>query len=113
MEWIRFTPGFFLRRFIRMASRSVSMVGRYGAISVTAVGMFGKDALFFVPLGGAVLVTVGSIVERVRIADGKPEAREHLCLTVSFDHAIVDGAPAARFAKRLSEIMSSGEMLRE
>ena len=83
----------------------VSMVGRYGAVSVTAVGMFGNDALWFVPLGGAtVLVTVGSIVERVKIVDGTPEAREHLCLTVSFDHAIVDGAPAARFVKRLSEL---------
>ena len=27
------------------------------------------------------------------------------------DHAIVDGAPAARFVKRLSEIMSGGRML--
>jgi pyruvate/2-oxoglutarate dehydrogenase complex dihydrolipoamide acyltransferase (E2) component len=114
MEWIRFIPGFLLRSFIRMASRSVSMVERYGAVSVTAVGMFGKDALWFVPLGGAtVLVTVGSIVQRAMMTEGRPEVREHLCLTVSFDHAIVDGAPAARFVKRLSEIMSSGEMLRK
>jgi len=88
------------------------MVGRYGAVSVTAVGMFGKDALWFLPLGGAtVLVTVGSIVERVVMKDGRPELREHLCLTVSFDHEIVDGAPAARFVKRLSELLSGGEAL--
>lgn len=114
MEWTQFIPGFLLRSFIRAASRTVSMVGRYGAVSVTAVGMFGNDALWFVPLGGAtVLVTVGSIVERVKMVDGTPEAREHLCLTVSFDHAIVDGAPAARFVKRLSELIRGGAVLEE
>jgi len=112
MEWIRFIPSFLLRTFIRAASHSVSMIKRYGAVSVTAVGMFGKDALWFVPVGGAtVLVTVGSIVERPKLIDGHLESREHLCLTVSFDHDIVDGAPAARFVKRLSELISSGEAL--
>lgn len=110
-EWIRFIPSFFFRIFIRLVSHSISMVGRYGTVSVTAVGMFGKDALWFVPLGGAtVLVTVGSIVQRLVLRDGKPEAHEHLCLTVSFDHAIVDGAPAARFVRRLSEQIESGAL---
>jgi pyruvate/2-oxoglutarate dehydrogenase complex dihydrolipoamide acyltransferase (E2) component len=112
MEWVRFIPGFLLRTFIRVASRSIPMVERYGAVSVTSVGMFGGDALFFVPLGGAtVLVTVGSIVERLVLKEGRPEMREHLCLTVSFDHAIVDGAPAARFVKRLSELIRGGDVL--
>lgn len=112
MEWIRFIPNFLLRTFVRAASHSLSMIKRYGAVSVTAVGMFGNKALWFVPVGGAtVLVTVGSIVERPKVIDGHLEAREHLCLTVSFDHDIVDGAPAARFVKRLSELLSSGEVL--
>jgi pyruvate/2-oxoglutarate dehydrogenase complex dihydrolipoamide acyltransferase (E2) component len=112
MDWIRLVPSFLLRAFIRAASHSISMMGRYGAVSVTAVGMFGKDALWFIPLGGAtVLVTVGSIVERPKSIDGNLETREHLCLTVSFDHDIVDGAPAARFVRRLSELLSSGEAL--
>ncbi len=112
MEWVRFIPSFLLRIFIRTASHSVSMMERFGAVSVTAVGMFGNKALWFIPLGGAtVLVTVGSIVERLMMEDGRPETREHLCLTVSFDHDIVDGAPAARFVKRLSQRISSGEAL--
>ncbi len=62
----------------------------YGTARVTAVGMFGNKALWFVPLGGAtVLVTVGSIVERLMMKDGRPEMCEHLCLTVSFNHDIV------------------------
>jgi len=112
MEWTRFIPGFLLRPFIRLASRSIRMVSRYGAVSVTAVGMFASGALWFVPLGGAtVLVTVGGIVERPVLHDGHLEAREHLCLTVSFDHAIVDGAPAARFVSRLAQLIRGGQVL--
>ncbi len=31
-----------------------------------------------------------------------------LCLTVCFDHDIIDGAPAARFVTRLKELIESG-----
>jgi pyruvate/2-oxoglutarate dehydrogenase complex dihydrolipoamide acyltransferase (E2) component len=34
-------------------------------------------------------------------------------LTVAFDHDIVDGAPAARFVKRLVELIESGYELEE
>ena len=30
------------------------------------------------------------------------------CMTLSFDHAIIDGAPAARFTERLKELIESG-----
>jgi pyruvate/2-oxoglutarate dehydrogenase complex dihydrolipoamide acyltransferase (E2) component len=36
------------------------------------------------------------------------EPREILNLTVMFDHDIVDGAPAARFMRRLVELIESG-----
>jgi pyruvate/2-oxoglutarate dehydrogenase complex dihydrolipoamide acyltransferase (E2) component len=110
--WVRFIPGFLLRLFIHTASQSISMMNRFGAIGVTAVGMFGSGALWLVPLSGAtVAVTVGSIVERPTVCEGRVEAREHLCLTVTFNHDIVDGAPAARFLKRFSELLASGELL--
>jgi pyruvate/2-oxoglutarate dehydrogenase complex dihydrolipoamide acyltransferase (E2) component len=111
-EWIRFIPGFLLRCFICAGAHSVTMMKRYGAVCLTALGMFGNKALWFLPLGCApVLVTVESIVERPLITDGHLEAHEHLCLTVSFDHDMVDGAPAARFVKRLSQLIASGEAL--
>ncbi|MFN2169360.1 MAG: 2-oxo acid dehydrogenase subunit E2, partial [Anaerolineae bacterium] len=34
--------------------------------------------------------------------------REHLCLTVTFDHDIVDGAPAARFIQRFVTLVQTG-----
>jgi len=115
ISWVaRFVPSFLFRAFIRLASRSVAMMQRFGTAGVTAVGMFGADACWFVPLSGAtVAVTVGSIVRRPVVHDGMLDSAEHMCLTVSFDHDIVDGAPAARFMKRYSEILSSGEAVRE
>lgn len=52
-------------------------------------------------------------MERPRIVDGRVEGREHLCLTLSFDHDIIDGAPAARFTNRLSQVLAGGELLRD
>jgi len=114
--WIRFIPSFLFRAFIRIASKNIGMMKRYGAVGVTAVGMFGakNQALWLLPLvGGATVgVAVGGIVERPRVHDGQIETREHLCLTVTFNHDIVDGAPAARFLKRFSELLMHGEQLR-
>jgi len=112
--YLRFLPEFLARWFMRWASGSIAMAERYGVVSVTAVGMFGSGAAWAIPLtAGTVTVTVGSIVARPVLVDGAIEEREHLCLTVSFNHDIVDGAPAARFLKRFSEVLSTGDCLAE
>jgi len=113
--WIRFIPGFLFRMFVKIASKNIRMMERYGAIGITAVGMFGKknQALWVVPIvgGATVAVAVGGIVERHCISDGQLESHEYLCLTITFNHDIIDGAPAARFVKRFSELLMSGEMI--
>ena len=115
--WIRFIPGFLLRTFVRLASRNITMMDRFGAVGVTAVGMFARknEALWLLPMvgGATVAVAVGGIVERPCVQDGRLETHEHLCLTVTFNHEIVDGAPAARFLKSFSTKLSSGDLLRE
>lgn len=113
--WIvRLIPNVLLKAFIRWGSRSPAMAMRYGVICVTAVGMFGPSPMWAVPLSSAaVAVAVGSIVERPRVAGGRVEARECICLTLSFDHDIIDGAPAARFTKRYAELLAAGDALRE
>lgn len=110
--WIRLIPGFFLRFFIRIADRNIKMARRYGKIAVTAVGMYSKAPIWFIPHGTAtVLVTVGSIEKKVIESDNQFVSREHLCLTVSFDHDIVDGAPASRFMNQLIETIKSGKLI--
>ncbi len=50
----------------------------------------------------------GGIGEKQVMGDGHTAVREYLSLTISVDHDIVDGAPAARFARRLKELIESG-----
>jgi pyruvate/2-oxoglutarate dehydrogenase complex dihydrolipoamide acyltransferase (E2) component len=117
MTWLRFIPGFLLCTFIRFASHNTHMMKRYGTVSVTAVGMFGNNnqAAWGIPLvgGATVAVAVGGIVERPCVSAGRFETHEHLCLTVTFNHDIVDGSPAARFLRRFSELLKKGEVLRD
>jgi pyruvate/2-oxoglutarate dehydrogenase complex dihydrolipoamide acyltransferase (E2) component len=112
LTWVRFIPGFLLRAFIRIADRNISMSKKYGKVCVTAVGMFNKDSVWFIPHGtSTVLITVGGISEKIiQTAEGIM-AKEHICITVSFDHNIVDGAPAARFMKQFSETIKNGNIL--
>jgi pyruvate/2-oxoglutarate dehydrogenase complex dihydrolipoamide acyltransferase (E2) component len=46
-------------------------------------------------------------------AGDRAEEREYLCLTLSMDHDIILGAPAARFTQRLRELIESGAGLPE
>lgn len=114
MTWVRFIPNCLMRTFFRLASGHIGMNIRYGVSCITAVGMFGKHAGWFIPHGAAtVLLTVGSIIRRPVMDGDTIENREHLCLSLSFDHAIVDGAPAARFTTELMETIREGEVLKE
>jgi pyruvate/2-oxoglutarate dehydrogenase complex dihydrolipoamide acyltransferase (E2) component len=110
--WIRFIPSFLLRLFIRKADKNIHMAKKYGKVAVTAVGMFSKAPLWFIPHGTAtVLITIGSINNKVIEIDHQLVSREHLCLTVSFDHDIVDGAPASRFVNELTDIIKMGQLV--
>src|SRR5690242_7183165 len=50
----------------------------------------------------------GGIGVKPAIIDGKQSSREYPNLTLSVDHDLVDGAPAARFAQRLKELIDRG-----
>jgi pyruvate/2-oxoglutarate dehydrogenase complex dihydrolipoamide acyltransferase (E2) component len=86
-----------------------------GTVALTSVGMFGGGhsgwglSPTFHPLG----LVVGGIVWKPAVVEGRIEPREILNLTVTFDHDIVDGAPATRFVRRLVELIESGYGLDE
>ncbi len=110
------TPGFLRRSFLRGLKRNPHWLKQTaGTTLVTAVGMFGSGAGWAVgllPLHTLAL-TVGGIAQRPGVVDGRVEPREYLSLTVSIDHDIVDGAPAARFAKRLRDLIEGADVLRD
>ena len=106
--WLLFLPVF--RFMVWMGERSPKVWKKYrGTVGITTVGMFGKGSGWGIPLPSHSLwVTVGGIGEKPVAADGSIVVREYLSLTLSFDHDIIDGAPAARFTQRLKELIEGG-----
>jgi pyruvate/2-oxoglutarate dehydrogenase complex dihydrolipoamide acyltransferase (E2) component len=77
-----------------------------GTVVVTSVGMFGAGPGWGLGVVSyPVTLVVGGIATRPVLSDGVVENREHLCLTVSLDHEVTDGAPAARFVARLRQLI--------
>lgn len=113
MRWYLAIPFFIRRLFFPLLNRVPRLMKKKsGTVMVTSVGMFGKGAGWGVPIASHTLnITVGGIVSRPCLIDGQLENREYLCLTISFDHDIIDGAPAARFIQRLKEVIEDAEAL--
>ena len=86
-----------------------------GTVGISAVGMFANGAGWGIPPATptTLMLTVGGIGEKRTVVDGHVAVREYLSLTISVDHDIVDGAPAARFTRRLKELIESGYGLAE
>jgi pyruvate dehydrogenase E2 component (dihydrolipoamide acetyltransferase) len=51
------------------------------------------------------ILGVGRIADKPVVVDGKIEARTLCTLSLSFDHRVVDGVPAAAFLARLAELL--------
>jgi pyruvate/2-oxoglutarate dehydrogenase complex dihydrolipoamide acyltransferase (E2) component len=93
-----------------MMGRSPHVQKKYGGtVGLTSVGMFGKGAGWGIPITEHTLdITLGGIAEKPGVVDGQIAIREYLCITLSFDHDLIDGAPAARFTGQLKELIESG-----
>jgi pyruvate/2-oxoglutarate dehydrogenase complex dihydrolipoamide acyltransferase (E2) component len=83
-----------------------------GTTLVTSVGNVAEIPGFVIPFTGgprATLFALGSAVDKPVVRDGKIEIRTMLSVTIVFNHDLVDGAPAARFARRLQELIERPE----
>jgi len=109
-------PRFLRLLFFRVVKRNPHWFkDLQGTVVLTSVGMFGSGGgwgIGFLPTHTLGL-TVGGIVRKPGLHGDRVEAREYLHLTLSFDHDIVDGAPAARFARRLTELIETATLLEE
>ena len=110
IEWFVRLPGFVRRLFLRVLFKNPDLIkDLYGTVLVTSIGMFGTGGGWGIPVPNHTLqLTLGGIAEKPGVVEGRVEIRKYLSVTVSFDHDIVDGAPAARFIQRLKELVESG-----
>lgn len=80
-----------------------------GSFTVTNLGMFGLDeftAIINPPQVG--ILAVGAIQNRVVAVDGQVVIRPMVTLTLTYDHRVIDGAPAAAFLKKLKIALEKG-----
>ncbi|NNE94946.1 MAG: dehydrogenase, partial [Acidimicrobiales bacterium] len=91
----------------RTMSHSPRLREKTGTVAVTSVGMFGRSGGTGIgqPTIMTLSVLVGGRSMRARVVGDQIVARLVLDLTISVDHAIVDGAPAARFAATLTDLI--------
>ncbi len=116
MRLLLSTPGFVRRPLYGAALRFPHLARRHtGTLLVSAVGMFSEGASGWglsAPGLHNLSIIIGGIARRPA-ADAAEAPRQVLCLTVSANHALVDGAPLARFARDLSRRVSDAEGLDE
>jgi pyruvate dehydrogenase E2 component (dihydrolipoamide acetyltransferase) len=75
-----------------------------GTFTVTNLGMY--EVEFFTPIINppeTAILGVGGIIEKPRVIDGKIGVKPMMMLSLSYDHRVVDGAPAAEFLRKVKE----------
>ncbi|HEY2593003.1 MAG TPA: dihydrolipoamide acetyltransferase family protein [Chloroflexota bacterium] len=77
-----------------------------GSFSITNLGAYRVDG--FTPILNppeTAILGVGRIADRAVVVDGALVARTMCTLSLSFDHRVADGAPAAAFLARVAELL--------
>jgi pyruvate/2-oxoglutarate dehydrogenase complex dihydrolipoamide acyltransferase (E2) component len=111
IEWFVRLPGFARRLFLWALFKDPQRIKElYGTVLVSSVGMFGMGSGWGIPVPNHTLqLTLGGISEKPAVVDHRVVARKHMSVTISFDHDIVDGAPAARFMQRLKQLIEAAD----
>lgn len=118
---------FVLRRWLmwdRLLGNPWRVKRMMGTVMVTSLATATRSSAWGVPYGiHPLIVGVGSVARKPGVAGDRvgagdrTEARERveprdlLCLTVLFDHDVVDGVPVALFLKRLAQLMETAAFL--
>ncbi|EMT38925.1 Pyruvate/2-oxoglutarate dehydrogenase complex, dihydrolipoamide acyltransferase component [Thermoanaerobacter thermohydrosulfuricus WC1] len=85
-----------------------------GTFTITNLGTYGID--FFTPVlypKQSAILGIGRIVERPVLENGNVRSAQFMTLSLTVDHQVINGAPAARFLTRLAELLSQPEALLE
>ncbi len=108
-----FLPGWLRRTLLRWFMRNPFRAHRImGSAVFTATGMTGNAPAWILPKSYHPLCfALGSIVEKPWAVAGRVEIRQIAHLTLLADHDVIDGAPLARFVRRLCSALQKAEGL--
>jgi len=79
-----------------------------GTFTITNLGMYGVDV--FIPIINppeTAILGVGRIAEKPVLVDNEIKMKPVMQLSLSFDHRVVDGAPAAQFLQKVKHVLES------
>ena len=83
---------------------------RGGTFTITNLGMYGIDAFTpLINLPECAILGLGRIVARPVVVDEATDTiavRRMITLSLTFDHRLVDGGPAARFLQRIAHLIA-------
>jgi pyruvate dehydrogenase E2 component (dihydrolipoamide acetyltransferase) len=83
-----------------------------GTFTLTNLGMFGIDS--FTPIINppeCAILGVGRIKRKPEMRGGQVVGRDMVWLSLTFDHRLVDGGPAARFLQRVVRLLERPYLL--
>jgi pyruvate dehydrogenase E2 component (dihydrolipoamide acetyltransferase) len=82
------------------------------SFTITNLGSYGVETFTpIVNLPEAAILGVGRIARVPAVVDDQIAIREEMSLSLAFDHRVTDGAPAARFLRRIREILEAPYIL--
>jgi len=83
-----------------------------GTFTLTNLGMAGIDAFTpIINLPETAILGVGRIKARPAVVEGELCVRQTMWLSLTFDHRLVDGGPAARFLQRVVQLVERPHLL--
>lgn len=114
LRYFLLVPAFLRDMFYSLLLRSPKLMKRtIGTVQVTTVGTFGHAGWPVSPPVYNLSLMLGGTAERPVAAGGQVELQQIMSVTLCLNHDIVDGAPAARFLRRLVGLIESGYGLDE
>ena len=82
-----------------------------GTFTISNLGMYGVDAFTpIINLPQAAILGLGRIVEKPAVFQGQVVPRALMALSLTFDHRILDGGPAARFLDRVRTFIEQPDL---
>ena len=84
-----------------------------GTFTITNLGMYEIDAFTpIINLPETAVLGVGRIVKKPTAVDDDIRIRSRMILSLTFDHRIIDGGPAARFLQRVKNLIEKPNELK-
>jgi pyruvate dehydrogenase E2 component (dihydrolipoamide acetyltransferase) len=83
-----------------------------GTFTITNLGMFGVE--IFTPIINppeTAILGVGKVVEKPVIVNKEIAVKPMMYLSLSYDHRVIDGAPAAQFLQKIKQFLENPHLL--